>query len=462
MIDFVLRSYTLVISRLAGRIFTGENARPLRDRLLKAATGTFGLRLAASGFSFISSVLLARLLGVAGYGSYSYVMAWVALLAVPGLFGLDRLLVREISVYRTQSEWHLLRGLLLWANRTALTISLGLALLAAGVIWMLAERLGFQMATTLWLGLFILPLLTLLDLRQAAMQGLNHVVVALLPDLLLRPMSLMIFLGVAYFLLGHGLNAQWAVGLNATALAVALLVGTVLLRRILPQPTRDVSPAYRVGVWTRSALPMMLISGMHVINHRIDTLMLGFMKGTEAVGIYTVADRGAQLILVIQTAVNVVLAPTIAGLHAAGKMERLQRVITKSSRGVLLVSLSIALGLILFGERFLSMFGAEFVDAYPTLAILIAGCVVNTAAGAVGLLLMMTGHERDAARGVGIGVVLSMALNAALIPKWGVEGAATATSFSMMARNLLMVLIVYSKLGIHSTAFGGFSVRRKG
>ena len=460
MIEFVLRSYTSMISQVTGRFFAGEEAHPLRDRLLKAATGTFGLRVVSTGFSFIISILLARLLGAAGFGTYSYAMAWMALLGVPALFGLDRLLIREVAVYRTRSEWHLLKGLLRWSNRTALPISLGLALMAAGVIWMLADRLGFETSTALWVGLFILPLFPLLDLKQAAMQGLNRVVFALLPDLFVRPLILATLLGCAYLVFGRGLNAQWALGLNAAAVLAALLFATYLLRKMLPQAARDVAPAYQTSSWVRSALPMMLISGMHVINHRIDEIMLGVMKETAAVGIYTVANRGAQLILLIQTAVNVALAPTIAGLHAAGKMEQLQRLITQASRGVLLVSTSVALGLIFFGDTFLLLFGAEFIQAYRTLGILIVGCVVNAAAGSVGLLLVMTGHERDAAKGIGFGVLLSVALNAALIPNWGVEGAAMATSFSMMARNILTAFFVYRRLGVHSTALGRIASKR--
>lgn len=461
MIEFVLRSYTAMISQVTGRFFAGQKAQPLRDHLFKAATGTFGLRAVSIGLSFIISVLFARLLGVTGFGTYSYTMAWMALLGVPALFGLDRLLIREVAVYRTRSEWHLVKGLLRWSNRTVLPISLGLVLLTAGVIWMLADRLGFETSTALWTGLVILPLFPLLDLKQAAMQGLNRVVFALLPDLFVRPLILAALLACTYLVFGRGVNAQWALGLNAAAVLAALLFATYLLRKMLPRAARNVAPAYQTRSWVRSALPMMLISGMHVINHRIDEIMLGVMKETAAVGIYTVANRGAQLILLVQTAVNVALGPTIAGLHAAGKIEQLQRLITQASRVVLVVSASIALGLVLFGNTFLLLFGAEFIHAYPTLGILIVGCVVNAAAGSVGLLLVMTGHERDAAKGIGFSVVLSVALNAALIPTWGVEGAATATSISMSARNILTACFVYKRLGIHSTALGRVGLKSR-
>jgi O-antigen/teichoic acid export membrane protein len=450
MIDFVFRSYTSVVSQLTGRILRGDQARPLRDRLVKATTGSFGLRVAGAGFSFIINLLLARLLGVAGYGAYSYATAWIALLAVPGLFGLERLLTREIAVYRVQSAWNLMRGLLLWADRTVLKVSFGLGLAAAGVIWVFADRLGYQMATVLWLGFLMLPFVTLVRLRQASLHGLNQVVISLFPEYLIRPLLLTLLLGGAYFL-RDDLQPQWALGLHTTTVMVSLLIATYLLHKVLPEPAKDASPKYQIGTWTRSALPMMLISGMNEINQRIDTIMLGMMKEAAAVGIYNVANRGAQFILLIQTAVDLALAPTIAGLHVAGKMARLQSVITKTTQAVLLLSLSVGIGLVAFGERFLLLFGSMFIQGHTALAILAAGCVISNAAGLAAVTLVMTGHERDAALSIGTSVVLNVILNTALIPLWSVEGAATATSISMMARNILMVLLVHKRVGIHFT-----------
>jgi O-antigen/teichoic acid export membrane protein len=157
----------------------------------------------------------------------------------------------------------------------------------------------------------------------------------------------------------------------------------------------------------------------------------------------------------------VALAPTIAGLFGAGKMERLQHVVTKSAQLVLFVSGAIAGALILFGNRFLLLFGAEFVEAYTALAILTAGYVVNTGMGIASLVLVMTKYERDSAMCIGVGVLVNVALNAALIPSWGVEGAATATAISMMIRNVLAAVLLHRRLGIHSTVLGGFSLKRK-
>jgi O-antigen/teichoic acid export membrane protein len=95
------------------------------------------------------------------------------------------------------------------------------------------------------------------------------------------------------------------------------------------------------------------------------------------------------------------------------------------------------------------LFGSIFVQGHTALAILAAGCVVSNAAGLAAVMLVMTGHERDAALSIGTSIVLNLILNTALIPLWSVDGAATATSISMMVRNILMVVLVYKRVGIH-------------
>src|SRR5690606_4902090 len=146
--------------------FGKDTASSLRIRLARGAVGTFGLEVASVGLSFISTVALARMLGTTGYGAFHYAMAWVGLLSVPAVFGFKNLLIRNIAAYEAQSAWGLMGGLLRWANQFVLMISLGLVLLATGVAWGLAKHLDFQMLSALRLGLFILPLVALISLRQ--------------------------------------------------------------------------------------------------------------------------------------------------------------------------------------------------------------------------------------------------------------------------------------------------------
>ncbi|MDQ1274267.1 MAG: hypothetical protein QG591_2897 [Planctomycetota bacterium] len=433
----------------------------MKGSLARGASGTFGLKIVSTGLSFIIGLLLARLLGTTGYGAYAYAMTWVGLLAVPGALGLDRLLVREVAIYETKSEWCLMKGLLRWANQMVLIVSAGLALLAALISCVFVSHQDSLMLVSFWVALVSLPLITLIRVRQAVLRGFNRVIAGQLPEMLIQPILFICFIGAAYMFFGRGLTAPWILGINIAATGITFIVGAMVLLKTLPPPIRKTYPSYKIREWIQSALPLMLLAGIQIINARMDIIMLGAIKGPKEAGIYSVANRGAEFITFILLAVNTSLAPTVASLYAAGDMKKLQDVVTKSTRIILLFSLPMSLVLIIFGHWFLLLFGEAFTQGRTTLAILSVGQLVNAAMGSVGLLLVMTRHERNAAIGMGISAVLNIILNAMLIPKWSMTGAATATASSMIIWNILLAVLVYKAIGIHSTALGIVKLRRK-
>ncbi|MCK5230488.1 MAG: polysaccharide biosynthesis C-terminal domain-containing protein [Desulfobulbaceae bacterium] len=87
------------------------------------------------------------------------------------------------------------------------------------------------------------------------------------------------------------------------------------------------------------------------------------------------------------------------------------------------------------------------------MAILAAGQLINAAMGSMGFLLNMTGYERDVARTLLMTAGLNILLNLALIPTFGMAGAASATAVSLTLWSILLYRIVKRRIGINSTAF---------
>jgi O-antigen/teichoic acid export membrane protein len=433
-----------------------EESTAVRDRLLQGASGMLGLRIAFSGLSFLVTLLLARLLGAARFGAYSYAFAWVVLLGVPAILGMDQLLVREVAAYQTKAQWRRLRGLVERANQAVLLASCGIGALAAATVWLLRARVAAQVLPTFWVALLLLPLIALTRVRQGVMQGLHRVALGALPELLLQPALLVLFLAVAWLWRG-GLTAPLAMTLNVAATLAAFLTGALLLRRTLPLPVREAAPAYDNLTWAKSALPLLFVAGAGILFGQADTLILGAVRGTGAVGTYTIAHKGADLITFVLMAQNAAFASTAASLYASRELARLQRLVTKLARWTLLFSAPVAAVLIVFGDLFLRFYGAQFAAARVPLAILSFGQLVNVGMGSVGLLLIMAGHERQAARAVAAAAIANIVLTAALAPRWGAEGASVAYAASMILWNIWMAIALYRKVGIHSTALGVLS-----
>jgi len=428
------------------------------EHVARGTAGLFASRICFTGLMFLVSVILARLLSSGGYGAYTYALAWVVLLGVPGILGTDQLLVRQLAVYRTRGAWDLIRGFIRRANAAVLLVSLALAAGAAVIAKVLLSGRGGQAPAVFWLALVLLPLITLTRVRQAALQGLNILVVGQLPETIVQPSIFLILLAVAYWRLGKHLTATWAMGMNVVATGAAFVVGALLLRKYLPAAAKGAELAYPDWKWLRNALPLMFLSSVAVIYGQADVLILGAIKGTKAVGVYGVADRGANLLAFLFTAAISAMAPAIASLYAGGDLEALQRMVTKLVRVTLALTLPVAVAFIGFGYWVLLwVYGADYVAGQRALAILSVGQLVNVAMGPVGMLLIMTGHEKDATWSIGISAVVNVGLNFALVPKWGLEGAAISAASSMVLWNCLMARAVHKRFGIHSTVLGKIS-----
>ncbi|MFO7767604.1 MAG: flippase [bacterium] len=433
-----------ILDGLLGR----EGGERVAGRLARGSTGTFGLTVVSKGLSFATGVFLARVLDASGYGAYSFAISWVVLLFVFAVMGMNRLLIREFAVYNERAEWGRMRGMMRRADQIGLSNSLLLALLVGGLAWLLGGSAGSSLVSALLVGLVLLPLQTLIGLRQSAMQGLEYIVRGQVPGRLVQPLLLLLLLLIVYLLDLFELTAVRALGLQILTMVTALIIAHRLLKRSLPGEVMRTPAVYETRAWVKSAMPLLLVGSMLIVNQRADVIMVGAILGDAPTGIYNAAARWAEGISIVLTSVNVALAPTLAAIHARGDMAHLQRVITRSTRAIFLLSVPAALVLFIFGYWLLLIFGPEYTPGLTALRILAAGHLFSASVGSVGALLVMTGRDREAALAVTVSGVLNIGLNAALIPAYGIEGAAVATVASLVVWNLIMVVMARRRLGI--------------
>jgi O-antigen/teichoic acid export membrane protein len=193
---------------------------------------------------------------------------------------------------------------------------------------------------------------------------------------------------------------------------------------------------------------------MQIILGQTDIVMLGAMRGAGDVGIYAASNRLAYLVVYVMMASNVIIAPIIARLSAKGENARLQKILTRAVRTSFLIILPFGLILIVAGREILAIFGREFMAAQTALAILAVGRLMDVALGNSALVLSMTGHERIVAITFSLISLMNIGLNALLIPRYGLEGAAIASAISLIAAKLVLSAYAIKKAGLHTTVLG--------
>lgn len=434
----------------------------LHNEMASGAFGTIALKLLSVLLGLLLAIILARTLGPSAYGVYAYVFALTSLIAIPAQLGLPALLVRETARAQVGAEWSLMKGLWHWATFFVGIASIFLVVLVTLLGLIYSNQFSSIELTTFAFGVAMIPFIALANLRSAALRGLRHVVMGQFPEMVVRPgVLVLLLLMVGFFSFPINLTSAHAMGLHMMAAVVSFIVAAFMLRRVRPLGLVEASkPIYASGVWLAAAWPLALISGMQLINQNTDIIMLGFFRSVDEVGVYKVAVTGASLVALGLQAITMAISPHFARLHVQGDMERLQRLVTLSTRAILLFSLPVVFILVFFGDVvLLRVFGKEYVSGQLPLAILAVGQLVNAAMGSVGMLLIMSGHERETARAVGIAAIVNVILNFTFIPPFGVIGAAVATAITVMIWNLLMWRAVHQRLGIESMAFRIFPLK---
>lgn len=426
----------------------------LRGPVARGASWSFALQVGHAGLTFLTALILARALGPAEFGAYAFAVAWAGLLAAPASLGFGPYLVRRVAILQQAEHWGELRGLLRVAVATVVLASSAIAFatwLTAREGWLPIDPI---MAAALSVGAWLIPISAALLALEGVLRGFHRIALAYLPDRLIRPAAFLAAAVGAHYVLGAPLAGASAVALYLAASGLALAAAGALLRRARPPETTRVPASYATRRWVSDALPFVMLAAVQMLQTQTDVVMLGLLAEPEETGVYRAVSRTAGLMAFGLMAVNAALAPRLAARHAAGQSALLQRNVTQAALAATAFALPIAVVFLLAGREILGLFGEEFRAGETALWILTVGYLINAAAGPNALVLSMTGHAHIAARGLALGVGANVALSAALIPPFGVEGAAIAMTAAMIVWNATLASSLWRNLEINSTVFG--------
>jgi O-antigen/teichoic acid export membrane protein len=429
------------------RWFSGQNTHVVD--LLRGASIAGFLKALGAILAFGLSVVLGRALGAEAAGVYFLAFTIATIAATIGRVGLDSAVIRFVAADASTDDW---AGVSAIYQKT-LSIGLICSSLIAAVLYFSASLLSDRAfsdpalaAPLRIMAVAIIPL-SLSVLVSRALLGLSRVRDSILVFTILPT--------------GFALAGTWALapawGVNGAAAAyviaviAALVYGWIVWRRtfesrsIALQIQRVMSPT---GKLLRSGAPLLIGALFHLMIQMSGTLMLGIWADNTDVSRYAVAWRTATLISFVLLAVNTIAQPKFAELYAQRDMESLAATAQKATLLMTAFAAPFFLVLLAVPGYIMSVFGSDFAAGATSLQILSVGQFVNVIAGSVGVLLVMSGHERDF-RNVQIVVALVvLALNIMLIPRYGDVGAALAAATALIIQNVLFGFFVWTRLGI--------------
>src|SRR5215218_246704 len=174
----------------------------------------------------------------------------------------------------------------------------------------------------------MVPLIALMYLYQGTSRALRRVVVAFTPPLVMRPLLLIGGAFALFLVYGH-VSSRQVLTVALISLLAIVLFQRLAIRRDLSSEAEDVRPERRSREWLGVAAPLLVSSGFGMLITQTGILMVGTIGSPEEVGLYSAALKTAMLIGFIIVAVNTFTAPMLASLHTQGRLDELQRLLSR-------------------------------------------------------------------------------------------------------------------------------------
>ncbi len=378
---------------------------------LSLASGEVAARFIAFG----ATVYLARTLGAAGYGILGVALAVMLYLSRVADFGMEffGLGIREIAADPGRIETlapSLLAVRLLLAGAMVLALGAiapflpqpdgtilvlyGLTLLAVGggTRWI---HVGLQRTR-----------------RVAAARAVGEATMAVLVLALVRGTGDLARVPLAQFA-GDALAALILIAsLRAWGYTLPVRLDFALVRPILAR-----------------ALPLVGSALLGLVIYNSDLILLRVFRDAASVGYYAASYLLVSFLLNIGVAYSQSLTPALTRTGARDALYH------ASTAQVALLTLPIAVGASLLAPRIVaSIFGGAYAPAATALAILIWSIPLSLGREVATSALVVGHGQRRVFRLTAAAAVFNLAVNLAVIPRWGLTGAAVATVLTEAAR----------------------------
>ncbi len=427
------------MSATGGRDVESHGRTVLRHSLM-----TFSTRMGIVLVNIPTSILIARLLGTDGQGTYASAVVFPMMFAFIGLLGID-----SAHTYLLSRRRYPLSQI----NSQSLILALVFSAIIAPLYLIFLKHYGGAsdpaLRTILTMGVFLIPILLAKYFAIALFLGLQRIRWFNAANFI-QATALLCFMCVNFFVIKGGVMGALIAYMVSEVLLVAIGVWAAVRGSRRGHPDGEIgnntlSQAV-LSVPSLGLLRKSLVYGLqgHIGNiltqftYRFDMFLVLSMVGLKGQGLYSISVLMAEKLSHIPQSVQVVLFPKLSSMEVEEANELTPRVMRSS---LLLTAVAGVVLYLLSGPLLVLFYSTEFAPALNAFRILIPGIVTLS----IAKILSSDFSGRDKRIYQTIATAIAFAVNMVLcfiwIPRYGIEGAAWASTAAYTLQSGIMVVL---------------------
>jgi len=395
--------------------------------------------------------VLTRNLSQTDFGTYSLALTIISLTGAIATLGLHEGVPRYIAYFRGKKEDHKIQEIVI----SGLVMGL-----LAGVVAMIVSPIAFQhlaagmfdtqdnITSVIKIMIFAIPLTIFLNIAVAIYRGFDRTNVNMYFYDVIRPVSLWAFVSLAVFA-GVSLHGFVVADLLSMVFTFGLMV-MYFVKRPPFKPELKVSFSEPTKQLVKYSFPLLISATLLNLMTWTDTIMLGYFKSSQIVGVYSAVYPLVNFLTIIITAMGFVYIPVASRLWGEGRRDVLGSLYQIVTKWCFILSFPIFVLMFVFPEAVLTMlYGAEYAMGATVLRILSLGFITNAYFGFNYHTIMAVGDSGFLMRCSTASAVVNVVFNFLLIPHFGMLGAAAASAASFASIEILMTIRAWRTHRMH-------------
>jgi len=394
-----------------------------KNKIVKEVAWSFLSKGVTFVLFYAINIYLARVLGVELFGQWSFFYSILSIILLLSYFGINASSKKFVAEHNKTEN---LSAIL----RSALSVRFLFSFIFAILLAVFHNQLATLINRPEFASLFLLssPLVFLsggTEFLKDVFIGLHRNKYNFLINTI--EYSLKLFLVLLFFSFSISLSA--IIGSYSIGLLIAMIFGLLVVYFIFYKKNNKIDNNFYKEI-IKYSVPLFFISIGFWAATEIDTVMLGYIRNNYEVGVYSAAKQIIIKLPHLAVAASMGVMPIFAKLNNQNK-DRLKRIFYQLLKYNAYIFGSIALIILLFSNWFMPIiYGQNYVDSARPLMLLTPYLVMFSFSVFLSTFLDYRGLAQKRAINLSITVILNIVLNYILIPKYGVSGAAIATSTS--------------------------------
>jgi len=205
-----------------------------------------------------------------------------------------------------------------------------------------------------------------------------------------------------------------------------------------PAPGRRPARWGAVAFW-RFTAPRAMATTAQIVIQRLDIVLVGILRGPVDAAVYTAATRFLVVGQLGNTAIGMAAQPQLAHLFAIGDRRSANAVYQATTAWLIILTWPMYLLAVIYGPAVLAIFGHSYRAGALVMVILGLTMLLTTACGQVDVVLTTAGRSSWSLANWLLAVGINVSIDLALIPRYGITGAAIGWAAALAVTNLVML-----------------------